>query len=94
MQTLSTFTLAGWDFTTIWAICEETNYPRLQWQILPADFACPDGVNLEDLNYYVGHWLMNNCTSTNNYCGGADLNYSGVLDLADWAIFAENWMSQ
>ena len=63
MQTLSTFTTAGWDFTNIWDICEGTNYPRLAWQIPAGDFACPDGVNTEDLDYLAGRWLMENCTS-------------------------------
>jgi len=102
MQTQSTFTLAGWDFVgetangtdDIWRMrCEGMNYPKLSWQILSvSDFVCPDGVNIEDLSYYVGNWLMDNCSSDNNYCGGADLNSSGVVDLVDWAIFAENWL--
>jgi hypothetical protein len=92
MQTLLTFTLAGWDFATIWAICEGTNYPRLQWQIPAGDWVCPDGVNVEDLDYFVRRWLMNNCTSSNNYCGGTDMNTSGGVDLADWAMFAEHWL--
>jgi hypothetical protein len=33
MQTESTFTDAGWDFTTpIWTICEGEDYPRLAWE--------------------------------------------------------------
>jgi The GLUG motif len=36
MKTRSTFTSAGWDFTTIWAISEGTSYPWLIWQIPPA----------------------------------------------------------
>jgi hypothetical protein len=32
MQTESTFTSAGWDFTTpVWQICEDEDYPRLCW---------------------------------------------------------------
>lgn len=39
MQTMSTFTDAGWDFTTpIWKMaCECGNYPRLQWEVLKYD---------------------------------------------------------
>jgi hypothetical protein len=102
MQTESTFIGAGWDFTDetvngtndIWRMCADgINYPRLAWDYFKTgDFACPDGVHTEDLDYYVGQWLMNNCTSANNYCGGVDLNYSGKVNLADWAIFAENWL--
>ena len=33
MQTMSTFTDAGWDFVTpIWKICEGEDYPRLWWE--------------------------------------------------------------
>ncbi len=92
MKILSTFTDAGWDFTNTWAICEGTNYPRLQWQIPEADWVCPDGVSLEDLDLFVGWWLMDDCTFDNNYCGGVDIDHSGVVDLADWAVFAGHWM--
>jgi hypothetical protein len=32
MQTASTFLDAGWDFETIWMICEGKDYPRLRWE--------------------------------------------------------------
>jgi hypothetical protein len=32
MQTRSTFTDAGWDFTTSWSLCDGSDYPRLQWE--------------------------------------------------------------
>jgi len=36
MQTESTFTAAGWDFTTpVWKMCYEPNYPRLWWEECP-----------------------------------------------------------
>jgi hypothetical protein len=101
MQTQSTFTSASWDFTNeilngtndLWRMCSDgVDYPRLNWESTDGDFTCPNGVNTEDLDYYFGNWLMNNCTIENNYCGGADLNYSGVVDLADFSIFAENWL--
>ena len=101
MQTLSTFTSAGWDFTNettngrneIWRMCiNGVDYPHLNWESIDGDFSCPDGINIEDLSYFIGRWLMKGCTVGNNYCGGADLNYSGVVDLVDWAIFAENWL--
>jgi len=101
MQTHSTFTDAGWDFTNettngindIWRMCiDGVDYPRLNLESIEGDFTCPDGVNTEDLNSYVDHWLMNNCMVDNDYCGGADLNFSGVVDLTDWMIFAENWL--
>jgi hypothetical protein len=103
MQTLATFTDADWDFTNetfngtndYWRMCTDgMDYPRLNRESTSGDFACPDGVNTEDLSFYVGHWLMNNCTIEDSYCGGVDLDYSGVVELIDWAIFAENWLKE
>jgi len=78
--------------TPVWAICEGTNYPKLTWQIPETDWVCPDGVYTEDLDYFVGQWLLDNCTTSNNYCGGVDINTSGKVDLEDWAIFAGWWL--
>jgi hypothetical protein len=101
MKTLSTFTSAGWDFANetangtndIWRMCADgVDYPRLNWESIDGDFVCPDGVGGEDLDYFVGRWLLNDCTSSNNYCGGVDGDASGTVDLADWAVFAEHWL--
>jgi hypothetical protein len=101
MKTLSTFTSAGWDFTNetangtndYWRMCTNgVNYPKLNWESIDGDFACPDGVNIEDLDYFVGRWLTNNCTSSNNYCGGTDMNSSGTVNIADLAMFAQHWL--
>ena len=91
MQTLSTFTDAGWDFTNTWAICEGTNYPRLRWQIPAADFACPDGVGMEDVAYLAARWLLNDCGQSDN-CDAADLTGDGAVNLADFAILADLWL--
>jgi hypothetical protein len=32
MQTASPFVAAGWDFESVWAICEGRDYPRLRWE--------------------------------------------------------------
>jgi len=62
MQALSTFTSEpnNWDFTNetangtndYWRMCAVgIDYPRLNWESIDGDFACPDGVNTEDLKY-------------------------------------------
>ena len=81
----------GWDFKAIWAICEVTNYPRLQWQILPADFVCPDGVNFVDYSFFANRWMSTNCTA-NNDCDGTDFDSSGTVDLADLKVFCNYWL--
>jgi hypothetical protein len=43
MQTESTFTDAGWDFTTpVWTIDEGVDYPRLWWECVPVLHAEPE----------------------------------------------------
>jgi hypothetical protein len=80
MKLRNTFLSAGWDFWNTWEICEETNYPVLQWQIPAADFLCPDGVNFIDFTFFADpdHWGRNNCNEANGYCDGTDLDQSGV----------------
>jgi hypothetical protein len=87
---------AGWDFNTpVWRMCEDgVNYPRLSWEFVKSgDFECPDGVGMEDLAVFIQQWLSVDCTSTNNFCGGTDLNADGKVDLVDYAIFADNWLA-
>ena len=37
MSTVVTFLNAGWDFDTIWTICEGKDYPRLRWEGVECD---------------------------------------------------------
>ena len=103
MQTLSTFTDAGWDFTDetvngiydYWRMCADgADYPRLRWEYSTiGDFACPDSVNLEDLCIYLDGWLMDSCGPDNDYCDGVDLDHSGSVDIKDFSILSEHWMA-
>jgi len=92
MQTITTFTDAGWDFRGIWTICEETNYPVLLWQIPAADFLCPDGVDFIDFAFFASHWLDDMCNAVNYFCAGTDFDNSGTVDFIDLEIFADNWL--
>jgi len=93
MQTKSTFSSAGWNFVTVWDICEGTNYPVLRWQIPVGDIKCPDGVNMIDFSRFASYWLRNGCASFNWYCAGSDLDQSGSVDISDLTIFADNWLA-
>ena len=88
MQTMSTFTDAGWDFTTpIWKICEGTNYPKLVWQVpLPGDFICPDGVETNDLAVFVEQWLLERLSYDITPTDG-----DGRVDFYDFAEFANSY---
>jgi hypothetical protein len=101
MQTLLTFTGAGWDFTNettngtsdFWRMCANgVTYPKLSWQSAAGDFDCPDGVSTEDFYSFFQQWLLTDCNADNNFCGGGDMNASGNVDLADFAILADNWL--
>ena len=93
MMTKSTFNDAGWNFDDVWHICETTNYPKLLWQILPADLVCPDGVNFVDFAFFAKRWLNTDCASNNN-CDGADFDLSGTVDIADLEIFCNEWLKE
>jgi hypothetical protein len=87
MQMKSTFTDAGWNFLTTWYICDQFNYPRLAWQTrLLADFACPYGVEMNDLAAFVEQWLMLRLS--------ADIlpdENDGTANFLDYAAFADAW---
>lgn len=92
MQTISTFTDAGWDFRDIWTICDGMNYPVLMWQIPAADFLCPDGVDFIDFAFFAAHWLDDMCNAANSYCEGTDFDNSGSVGFTDLEILADNWL--
>lgn len=103
MKQSTTFTDYNWDFVCesdngtndIWEIpiwFGQADYPRLTWQNMPtADISCPMDVNMIDFAYFSARWLRDNCDAPND-CEGADLDGSGVVDIADLFIFAGNYL--
>ncbi len=92
MKTKSTFTPTVWDFSTVWAICEGTNYPRLQWQIPVADWACPDGIDFKDYAVLAAAWQSNSGQPNwNPDCDISDLK-DNIIDWKDMAVFADYWL--
>jgi len=100
MQDPNTFISAIWDFVgetingtdNYWRLCKDgIEYPKLAWQSMMGDIACPDGVNLFDYAYFAERWLEDDCDTSNN-CGGADIDTSGIVGIADAVILAENWL--
>jgi len=99
MQMEATFT--GWDFVgeiingseDIWAICEGTNTPKLAWQEpLLGDWVCPDGVEMSDFGYLSGHWMEQDC-QTSDDCAGTDLDLSSDVGPGDLLLWLANWMA-
>jgi hypothetical protein len=88
MQTQSTFT--NWDFVSTWDICEGTNYPRLLWQIPPADFLCPDGVDMSDFAVLAAQWQEPPSEPCADIVpAGGD----GIVDWLDLAALSESWLA-
>ncbi len=90
LQMKSTFTSAGWDFTDeiangtddLWKICADgLTYPKLSWETIPGDFACPFGVDLMDLSTLVDVWLLKSLQYDVNPEGG-----DGIVTMADFAL--------
>jgi hypothetical protein len=89
MQTLQTYLDAGWDFATTWRMCDGFNYPRLRWEPrVTGDITCPDGVEINDLLVLVDEWLLQKQSADIAPNGG-----DGQVDLQDWAMLADAWMT-
>ncbi len=100
MQTMSTFTNAGWDFVgetangtdDIWTICNHADYPRLTWQFVIGDFDGDGDADFRDFAVFAMRWHQ---ADSSFFCGngGTDLtndDYNGFIDLK---AFTENWLT-
>ncbi len=85
----------GWDFTDetangyedIWRLCDEgLELPKLSWQYLPGDIACPDGVDISDLDKLCDEWLVGKMPYDL-----APQQGDGIVNFADLAVFTEGW---
>lgn len=85
MKTLTLYVEAGWDFDHVWSICQEIEYPKLKWQILPGDFACPQGVSMEDFAFLSDCWL-----SPVRLTG--DLTENDRVAFEDFLILSRYWL--
>ena len=48
-------------------------------------------VDMVDLGRLTFHWLDQDCNYP-DWCEGTDLDYNGLVNFVDFAIFAENWL--
>ena len=100
MQTMDVFTTAGWDFEgesangtqDVWTIREGKTYPRFARQVPQGDITGGEGVDMSDFAFFAGHWMNTNCSNSND-CDKTDLDKSGMVDMPDLVIFANNWLS-
>ncbi|MGA2914472.1 MAG: GLUG motif-containing protein [Sedimentisphaerales bacterium] len=95
IQTLLTFTSAGWDFVgetangylDTWRMCVDgLNYPKLSWQFPLGDFVCPDGVDFIDYAVLAKQWKLDKLSFDIAPDGG-----DGIVNFLDFAVFADNW---
>lgn len=57
---------------------------------IPGDLTNDGCVDFYDLEGFVEEWLNEDCIA-NGLCGGADLDESDRVDMADFAVIAEHW---
>jgi len=96
MQQGQTYIDANWDIVSlyyqpqinIWRLCtDNVDYPHLAVEYSIADFACPDGIGVEDLAMLSGEWMGQ------PYDLPVDLNVNYRIDLGDWVIMAKAFNS-
>ena len=95
MQMKQQSSFVGWDFAgetangydDFWRLCNAgLEYPGLWWEYLPGDIACPDGVDIWDVNELCEQWLI-----TKMPIDLAPPNGDGIVNFADFAVFAGGW---
>jgi hypothetical protein len=101
MQTWSTFTSAGWDFTDetangtddIWRMCVNgTDYSLLAWQRWPlGDYYCPDGSDFKDYAVLAGQWRQ--APSEPSADIAPDIR-DGIVSGLDLRKLCDNWLSE
>jgi cyclophilin family peptidyl-prolyl cis-trans isomerase len=57
-----------------------------------SDLVVNNAINLDDLQALMEHWFDTGCDESNAYCGGADINRSGSVDLTDYSVLSNNWL--
>ena len=96
MQIQSTFTNVSWDFVgeiangmnETWRMCVDgVDYPRLRYEFSPGDFACPDGVGMEDLEQLSYCWLADIDLPTE-----LDDDGDTVVGLSEMARLGQYWL--
>lgn len=90
MKQAATFVM--WDFAATWQTPHDY-YPQLMWSVdgLTPDIDDDNAVTILDFMVFAEHWLETDCMYP-DWCGGADLNAGGNVDLHDFALFSEAWL--
>lgn len=62
-----------------------------EFEISVGDLNGDDSVDFSDYSILAGRWMDDNCEVSNN-CDGADINFSGSVDIVDLQIFSQHWL--
>jgi hypothetical protein len=98
MQSLSTYTSAGWDFAgekqngtdDIWWPPASGHYPRLAWQTMTNDLDGDGSVNLRDFGILARQWRqMDNAF----WSRATFMAVDGIIDFDDLATLARTWLA-
>jgi hypothetical protein len=91
----------NWDFlgetangsNEIWRMCADSvSYPRLSWEYATSgDFACADGVTMDDLLALAAQWLTDYALTPTTFNYACDANRDDGIDMADLSILSRNW---
>ena len=84
-------------------VLDDTNYKMSWYQrndftgeyskiIIQPDLDSNSIANYRDLDLFLDEWLENDCNSANDYCNGADFDWSESIDMFDYNILANLWM--
>ncbi len=57
-----------------------------------SDYNMDRQINLEDFSFLANQWLNGICGSP-SFCGRTDLDFNGVVDIVDFSIFLQAWMT-
>jgi hypothetical protein len=81
---------AGNSYSTIVFASGADNFLDTAWGLYTGDYDGDAAVTLPDTWEFATYWLAEPCQA-NDWCGGRDMDSSGVVDFEDWAIFAHHW---
>jgi len=57
-----------------------------------SDLVFNNAIDFDDLTTLMTHWLDSGCDEANQYCGGADIDRNGTVDLVDYSLLSNNWL--
>jgi len=71
---------------------DETSNRARRVSTLLADSSIDGTVNFNDFAILASRWLEEDCSYPDEWCQGADIDWSTEVDIEDLAILAEQWL--